>query len=117
MNKSSWIDKKGFRIAAPIVFGILFLLFWQFGGLHWLLHLRAYDFPLPTQIADVFVTQYAVLWKHTVITATEALVGLVIGSILGCRVGILVPTVGIWRTGIDVSHQCDSDYGDGTHYE
>ena len=64
MNKSSWIDKKGFRIAAPIVFGILFVLFWQFGGLHWLLHLRAYDFPLPTQIIDVFATQYEIGRAH-----------------------------------------------------
>lgn len=99
MNKSSWIDKKGFRIAAPIVFGILFVLFWQFGGLHWLLHLRAYDFPLPTQIIDVFATQYAVLWKHTVITATEALVGLIIGSVLGFGVAVLASWFPQWGYG------------------
>ncbi len=116
MNKSSWIDKKGFRIAAPIVFGILFVLFWQFGGLHWLLHLRAYDFPLPTQIIDVFATQYAVLWKHTVITAGWSDHWFCSG-IRSCRVGILVPTVGIWRTGIDVSHQCNPDNGHGTNHE
>lgn len=99
MKQKSLYDNKVFRTVAPIAFGILFLLFWQFGGMHWLLHLRSYDFPVPTQIADVFRTNYSVLWHHTVVTATEALVGLVIGSTLGFGVAVLAAWFPTWGYG------------------
>ena len=99
MNKKSVYDNKIFRIAAPIVFGFLFLLFWQKGGMHWLLKLKPYDFPTPTQIAKVFGSDLKVMWHHTVVTATEALVGLVIGSLLGFLVAVIAAWFPTWGYG------------------
>ena len=99
MNKKSMYDNKIFRIVAPIVFGIFFILFWQNGGMHWLLKLKPYDFPTPTQIVAVFAKQYNVLWHHTVVTAVEALVGLVIGSLLGFGVAVVAAWFPDWGYG------------------
>ena len=42
MNKSSWVDKKGFRIAASIVFGILFYVGGEVGKIKALLFLAGF---------------------------------------------------------------------------
>lgn len=99
MSKKNLIDTKGFRIGAPIIFGICFLLFWQYGGLHWLLHIQPYDLPVPTQIGEVFLKEYPVLWRNTVVTVTEAVVGLIIGSILGFGVAVLASGFPRWGYG------------------
>lgn len=99
MNRGSLYDKKAFRIIAPIAFGIFFFLFWEKGGLHWLLGLRPYDLPVPSEIGHVFVTSYTVLWKHTLVTAMEAVVGLVIGSLLGYGVAVFASWFPNWGYG------------------
>lgn len=99
MNKKGIADTKAFSIFAPIVFLMLFLLFWEKGGLHCLLHLKFYDLPVPSEIGSVFATSYTVLWKHTVVTATEAVVGLFFGSILGFGVAVLASWFPEWGYG------------------
>lgn len=99
MNGKSFSDRKSVKILAPIAFGIFFFLFWQFGGLHWLLKLKPYDLPTPVEIGRVFVEKPRVLWENTWVTAVEALVGLVIGSTLGFLVSVVASWFPNWGYG------------------
>lgn len=99
MYKKSLYDIKIVRILAPIIFGILFFLFWEKGGLHALLGLKPYDLPVPSEIAQVFISQHQVLWLNTKVTALEALVGLIVGSFMGFGVAVLATIFSDWGYG------------------
>jgi NitT/TauT family transport system permease protein len=99
MRTSSLYDKKAARILLPIFFGVFFFFFWEQGGLHWLLGLKPYDLPVPSDIAQVFARDYKILWKNTQVTAFEALVGLVVGSLLGFGVAVFATVFSKWGYG------------------
>jgi NitT/TauT family transport system permease protein len=99
MYKKSIYDRKSVRFLMPIVFGVFFFLFWEKGGLHWLMGLKPYDLPIPSKIAEVFAEEYPVLLKHTQVTALEAIIGLIIGSLLGFGVAVFATVFPNWGYG------------------
>lgn len=76
---SSWLP--------PVVFGVLLLGLWQW----WVV---AYDvqpfvIPSPTAIWQAFVDNLDLVWKASLVTGTNALVGLVCGAMLGFVLAVL----------------------------
>lgn len=75
------------RILAPIVVGILVLGAWQF--LVSVVGVSDYLLPSPAAIAEQFVQFWPAILSATLITGTNALIGLVVGSILGILLAAL----------------------------
>jgi NitT/TauT family transport system permease protein len=69
------------RIAAPIVFGALVLVLWQalvtFAGVD------AYLLPSPLAILDEIIAFWPSIVSAAVLTGTNALIGLIVGSVVG----------------------------------
>ncbi|NCC45294.1 MAG: ABC transporter permease subunit [Clostridia bacterium] len=61
--------------------------------------LKPYDLPVPSEIGKVFITQTAVLWRNFWVTAVEAIVGLVIGSLMGFGVAVIASLFPGWGYG------------------
>lgn len=76
-------------IILPVLFGILILALWQGQVLHKLFRTDTYTLPLPTKIGSIFVENLDKIWENTVSTVSVALIGLVLGSLLGYLVAIL----------------------------
>lgn len=79
----------------PLVFGISFLLLWEL--IVYVNEIKPYLLPAPSLIATNFGTDLALMFETASYTATTALMGLVIGSILGILVALLAQRLGIVR--------------------
>lgn len=71
----------------PLVLGVVFLAAWQW----WVV---AYDvqpfiIPKPTAIWTSFVDDFTLVWNASVVTGTNALVGLVAGAVVGFLLAVL----------------------------
>lgn len=71
----------------PLVLGVLFLGAWQW----WVV---AYDvqpfvIPKPTAIWQSFVDDFSLVWNASLVTGTNALVGLVAGAVVGFLLAVL----------------------------
>jgi NitT/TauT family transport system permease protein len=69
------------NIAAPILFGVLALLLWQVVVVGF--HLKPFIVPSPISIATQFGERFGVILTASVVTATNAFIGLVLGTIVG----------------------------------
>lgn len=83
----------------PFLFGVAFIAFWEYGGLHALMSLKKYQLPVPSQILTTFCNNIPVLLKHGRFTLFEALVGLAIGSIIGFSVAVIATLFPKWGYG------------------
>ncbi|MFT4029904.1 MAG: ABC transporter permease subunit [Protaetiibacter sp.] len=67
------------RVAAPVAVGILMLVAWtlyvEFGDAPRML-------PSPLAIGQEFVLRWGIIWDDSVVTATNALIGLTVGTVL-----------------------------------
>lgn len=80
------------RIAAPIAVGLIVLGVWQF--LVSVVGVSDYLLPSPASIAEEFVVSWPSIVSATITTGTNALIGLVLGSILGIGLAALAAR---WR--------------------
>jgi len=80
------------RIVAPVAVGLLVLGAWQF--LVSVVGVSDYLLPSPASIIEEFVASWASIASAMVITGTNALIGLVVGSILGILLAALAAR---WR--------------------
>lgn len=71
----------------PLVLGILFLVAWQ----AWIVigDVQPFVIPRPTDIWRSFIDDFHLVWKASVVTGMNALVGLVLGSFFGFLVAVL----------------------------
>ena len=83
------------RIVAPVAVGLLVLGAWQF--LVSVVGVSDYLLPSPASIVEEFIAYWPSIASAMVITGTNALIGLVVGSILGILLAALAAR---WR-GID----------------
>ena len=83
------------RIVAPVAVGLLVLGAWQF--LVSVVGVSDYLLPSPASIVEEFIAYWPSIASAMVITGTNALIGLVVGSILGMLLAALAAR---WR-GID----------------
>ena len=80
------------RIVAPIAVGLIVLGIWQF--LVSVVGVSDYLLPSPASIIEAFVASWDSIVQATIITGTNALIGLVLGSILGILLAALAAR---WR--------------------
>jgi NitT/TauT family transport system permease protein len=74
--KASWV-----RVAAPIAVGVLIVLVWiVFVDV---LHAAPRALPSPIAIINELVLRFGIIFEDMLITATNALIGLVVGTVFG----------------------------------
>ena len=75
-------------LIAPVVVGIAFLLLWE--AVVQGLDLQPYFLPAPSAIGDAFVDNTGIIWEATYNSGTNALIGLIAGTVLGVAVAFLL---------------------------
>ncbi|MYB35379.1 MAG: ABC transporter permease [Gammaproteobacteria bacterium] len=60
---------------------LVMILVWQ--AVVWVTQVESFILPGPWAVASAFVNQFALIWHHTLITAVEVMVGLVLGVTAG----------------------------------
>lgn len=76
-------------VILPILLGIVIFALWQGQILHKMFHTDTYTLPLPTKIGSIFMDNLDKIWENTKATVSVALIGLVLGSLLGYAVAVL----------------------------
>lgn len=76
-------------VILPILLGIVIFALWQGQLLHKMFHTDTYTLPLPTKIGSIFTDNLDKIWENTKATVSVALIGLVLGSLLGYTVAVL----------------------------
>jgi NitT/TauT family transport system permease protein len=79
------------RISAvllPIVTFAVLLVAWQF--LVRLFGVPEYILPLPTQFLSKLVESRALIWQHTLVTASEVLLGFLFAAAIGVPLGLMI---------------------------
>jgi len=87
------------NILLPILFGILFLYVWEKNGLHYLMGLKKYQLPVPSQIAKALADNKTQLLSNARYTTAEALIGLIIGSLIGFFTAVMATVFPKWGYG------------------
>jgi NitT/TauT family transport system permease protein len=75
-------------VLPPLVFGVLFVLAWE--GVVAAFDLKPYFLPAPSAIAEAFVDNLDRVWEATVVSGTNALIGLVAGTVAGIAMSFLL---------------------------
>ena len=75
------------RVIAPVTVGVLRLALWQF--LVDVVGVSDYLLPSPAAIAEQFAQFGPVIWQAALVTGTNALIGLVVGTILAILLAAL----------------------------
>lgn len=78
-------------ILAPIVLAVLVLGLWQLAVIGF--DIKPYLLPSPTAIFSQLVLALPVIWTGTLVTGTNALIGLALGAVLGIFSAILAALV------------------------
>lgn len=73
-------------VIPPLVFGIAALAAWE-GLVRWR-HVKRFILPKPTEIARAFGDDFGLIRKSMMVTGTNALVGLLAGTIIGALVAV-----------------------------
>lgn len=83
----------------PLGFGIAFILLWQFGLLHRILHLKPFQLPLPTEIASTLSDNRVKASIDCGVTVSGALIGMFIGSFIGFMIAAIATFFPKWGYG------------------
>ena len=75
-------------IVAPLVFGVAFIALWE--GAVKGFDLKPYFLAAPSKIMEQFLKNTTRIWEATAVSGGNALVGLVIGSILGIAMSFIL---------------------------
>lgn len=76
-------------VLLPVLFGILLFALWQGQVLHKLFHTDTFTLPLPAKIGSIFLDNIDKIWENTLSTVSVAMIGLVLGSLLGYGIAVL----------------------------
>jgi NitT/TauT family transport system permease protein len=72
----------------PLLFGAVFLALWE--AIVQVFDLKPYFLPAPSAIAEAFADNLGVIWDATRHSGTNALVGLIAGTVLGVAMSFLL---------------------------
>jgi len=89
-------NTKAQKIILPAAVGLAFLAFWQFGGIHALLHFKQFQLPVPLTIVKTLIDNLPKMLSDTWVTMSGALVGMAIGSLLGFLVAVIATGFPKW---------------------
>ncbi len=87
------------NIVWPVAFGAAFLLFWQFGFIHKIVHLKPFQLPVPSEIASTLSEHFLKALTDCGITISGALIGMVLGSFLGFLIAAIATFFPKWGYG------------------
>jgi NitT/TauT family transport system permease protein len=87
------------NIVWPLAFGILFLLVWQFGLVHKVLDLKPFQLPVPSEIAVTLWDNLPKALKDCGVTISGALIGMMIGSLMGFSIAAIATFFPKWGYG------------------
>lgn len=91
------------NILWPLSFGILAIAIWQLGFIHDALGFKPFQLPLPSQIVTTLHDNFAKALSDTMVTVSGALVGLVLGCVIGFIVAVIATQFPKWGyTGLSV---------------
>ncbi len=76
------------RLARPLVILVGLLVLWEL--VVWLSGVPPYILPAPHEVAVAWAARWALILEHWVITTAEILLGLAIGSVLGCSSALIM---------------------------
>jgi NitT/TauT family transport system permease protein len=77
----SRLRRVAWAVGPPIVVGVAFVVAWQL--LVELFDLKPYFLPAPSAILEAFVDNVDLIWEATKVSGTNALIGLLVGTVLG----------------------------------
>jgi len=83
----------------PVLFGILVLVLWQTQVLHKILGTDTFTLPLPGRIINIIFENVPAILKNVQATVIVAVGGLLLGSVLGCFLGIVAMAFPKWGSG------------------
>ncbi|QKJ18442.1 ABC transporter permease [Microbacterium hominis] len=88
-RRTGWspATERRLRVLAPVVVGVVGLAVWQF--LVTVVGVSDYLLPSPAAIAEEFVAFWPAILQATIVTGTNALIGLVVGSLLAILLAAL----------------------------
>ena len=86
--KSSRGVARSRQIGPAIVFGIAFLALWESAVRGF--DLKPYFLAAPTKIFEQFIKNYSRIWEAAMISGGNALVGLVVGTVLGVAMSFIL---------------------------
>jgi NitT/TauT family transport system permease protein len=75
-------------VVAPLVFGLAFVVLWEL--VVQALDLKPYFLPAPSAIAEAFVDNFSLIKEAALVSGTNALVGLIGGTVLGVFAAFLL---------------------------
>jgi NitT/TauT family transport system permease protein len=84
------------KVLWPLAVGVAFLAVWQLGGIHALLHFKPFQLPVPLTILETVIDNLPKMLSDTWITASGALTGMIIGSLLGFLVAVIATMFPKW---------------------
>lgn len=87
------------QVLAPIAVGILMIVLWQQQLFHSLFNIRIHQLPLPTKIGEAILDNFDILLKYTGYTMTEAVLGMIAGSLLGFALALIATVWPRWGSG------------------
>ena len=76
------------RLARPLVILVGLLVLWEL--VVWLSGVPPYILPAPHEVAVAWAARWALILEHWVITTAEILLGLAIGTVLGCSSALIM---------------------------
>ncbi len=76
------------NIAAPLIFGVVFLALWESVVVGF--DLKPYFLAAPSKIVEQFFKNTTRIWEATVVSGTNALFGLIVGTILGIAMSFVL---------------------------
>lgn len=74
-------------VIAPVALGVIALALWQLIVV--VLRIQPFVLPAPLNIGTIFANQLPLIWKGTLVTGTNALIGLVIGVLMAIIAAVL----------------------------
>ena len=89
------------KILLPLTIGLVILIFWEFQIIHFIFQLKTYQLPIPSTILEAFMNNFTTLISFTGYTLTEAVLGMLLGSLLGYLWALVASVFPKWgRSGL-----------------
>lgn len=93
------MNSKVAKIALPLMAAMVFLLAWELGFFHLVLNLMPFQLPKPSEIVLTLAANMPKAMGDCAVTVSGALVGLVIGSLIGFLVAMVATASPRWGYG------------------
>lgn len=91
--------QKALGVILPLALAVVIFLLWQTQVIHKILHTDVFTLPLPTRIVTIIGDNLLAILVNTKATVLVAVIGLVIGSVLGYLIAVAAVQFPKWGSG------------------